>query len=394
MNRKSAPVTDDLRRWRPRPLDTEKQRQAHERDRETLTARVLKWSLLVFDVRKADLVEDIRKVRRLRDPDIARMRVADIQAALDIMDRRAERAKRMARGNDERGERESLSWAIDSVVEDYVFHRRCEMGDTTQHAGKEAARRLDDVCRALERYHAISKGSPKQDLVARTAVNAIVDDHAAPTGGKSRASNRAVIQNLLFPRDNKREDETDWRDELLSVRDAHLRSAMTIEGSMEGRTVTARSSALEICARGLCDMLRQHLGPEIILAIARYERVGFSVGDGRKGYLAREIREWAETFDEYATNGIGGAAFVTAFSVECRTAARRIKAQLNAEMADRVAIVERAIHWRRSGGTDISAFAAAPPSRRFVARSHEEARAIKDALASGESPRLLTTGAT
>ena len=131
-------------------------------------------------------MEDLRKARRLRDPDIARMRVADIQAALGIMNRRAERAKRMARGNDERGERESLSWAIDSVVEDYVFHRRCEMGDTTQHAGKEAARRLDDVRRALERYHAISKGSPKQDLVARTAVNAIVDDHATPTAGKAR----------------------------------------------------------------------------------------------------------------------------------------------------------------------------------------------------------------
>ena len=87
-----------------------------------------------------------------------------------------------------------------------------------------------------------------------------------------------------------RVETTDWRDELLSVRDAHLKSALTIEGSVEGRTVTARSSALEICARGLCDMLRQQLGPEIILAIAKYERVGLSVGDGRKGYLARDSR--------------------------------------------------------------------------------------------------------
>ncbi len=268
------------------------------------------------------------------------------------------------------------------------------MGDTTRHAGKEAARRLDDVRRALERYHVIGKGSPKQDPVARTAVHAIVDDHAAPTAGKLRASNRGVVQSLLFPRDNKSEAETDWRDELLSVRDAHLKSALTIEGSVEGRTVTAHSSALEICARGLCDMLRQHLGPEIILAITKYEWVGLSVGDGRKYYLAREIREWVEAFDEYATNGIGGATFVTAFSVECRATATRIKAQLNAELADRVAIVERAVRWRPGGGTDFGAFEAAPSSRRFVARSHEEAGAIVDVLARGESPRLPTTGST
>ena len=85
---------------------------------------------------------------------------------------------------------------------------------------------------------------------------------------------------------------------------------------------------------------------------------------------------------------------MTAFSVECRATARWIKNKSNAELADQVAIVERALQWCRSGGTDIAAFPAAPSSRRFVARSHEESRAIMDALARGKSPRLLATGST
>jgi hypothetical protein len=44
-----------------------------------LTARLLKWSLFVFDVRKADLVEDLRKARRFRDPPIAAVRAAEVQ---------------------------------------------------------------------------------------------------------------------------------------------------------------------------------------------------------------------------------------------------------------------------------------------------------------------------